>query len=252
MVTCRELGDQIMSSSIGSTGFSSLTPDQLDAALVKELAARVPDGSTATFHYGANSQNRSSSPTDIISFSPEANAALNRDQIALQVISRGLSQESAQPQIPATSTSKSATNDPATNASSENGTPLLDQYQQLSVTDRFYATANVDRLASSLSPDQQAGFLAAYKSGTLNIQNASDVPLLNDKETWTISKTMGGGMAGSGSFSSSVNQQYGQQYLVMGTAFGGDMFVSWGSPISGNNAAAVETPTVANASAPTG
>jgi hypothetical protein len=246
-----------MSSAIS---FGPLTPEQLSSALTNEFLGRIPNGSTVVFNYGSstaakeegNTQSGSTSPAVIISFSPAATTAINRARVALQVITRDRNQKSAQPRLHApatvakTETDRSAIADPR-----NSGTSRLDQYRQMSVTDRFYATADLDQLISVVNPDQKADFLTAYKSGTLNIQNAPDVPLLDYKETWTVSKTAGGGGSERGSFSGAVNQQYGQQYLVMSSIFGGGMFVSWGSQPNTDNAVA-ETPSVPSATVPAG
>jgi hypothetical protein len=239
-----------MSSSIGSTRFDSLSPNQLSSALIQAITAQVPDGSTATFRYGANDQTGSASPASIVSFSPEANAALTRDQIALQLMNRDSSYRPAQRQVSAASTSANAATDKlATTAPSDSSTALLDQYRQMSVTDRFYATTNAKDMDFGMTPGRKAAFDAAFNSRTLNIQGAANVPLLDDKETWTVSKADGGGMGSTGSFSGAYQPPPGQQATVFGTIFGGDMLISWGSQPGTNIAAAAETPPVANSTA---
>jgi len=251
----------VMSSAIGATGLGSLTPDQLSTALMNGFLAQIPDGSTLTIKYGASSggndqdhaPNGSPQPAVTVSFSPAATAMLNRDQIALELISRDFNQRSDPlPASPTAAAAKTATDPSTAVAPADTGTSLLDQYRQLSVSQQFYATADVDLIASSLAPVQKAGFLAAYQAGTLNIQNAADVPLLDDKETWTVSKTPGGGMSGAGSFNGAVNQLYGQNYLVFGTIFGGDTFVSWGSPPNADQVAGAEAPSVPDTPASVG
>ena len=95
---------------------------------------------------------------------------------------------------PFSTSAGTATDQPAATAPRDNGTALLDQYRRMSVTDRFYATTDADNMDFGMAPDEKASFDAAFNSRTLIIQDAADVPLLDDKTTWWISRTGRGGM----------------------------------------------------------
>jgi hypothetical protein len=224
-----------MTASINGASLASYTPSQLSSELLREFTDVLPRGSSSTVSWGSDSSKAAAgSPAVIVSLSGVASAALNQLEIALEVINKGsgkLLPQTPNPVASAPSALASGTPSPAPAAS---GDALLQQYLSLPVADRFYATTTLSEITAGLSADQKAAFEAAYQSKTLRIQNAADVPGLDYHETWNIGPW---GESGGGSFSGAVNQQYGQNYLVTSTLYGGGIFVSWGSPSTGNNAA---------------
>lgn len=69
----------MMSSSIDSTGFNSLTPDRLSLALMKQFMGQIPQGSSVTFRYGDNNKSGLVSWATIVPLSPATTAATPLD-----------------------------------------------------------------------------------------------------------------------------------------------------------------------------
>ena len=228
-----------------------LTPDQLSSALSRAVTDQVPMGASATIRWGGASQTRPADPAVVITLSAQAQTALDRDRIALQVIARNLSAPAAHAQnamLPAPPQAETE-NDAAPLPSGSRDQALLQQYRQMSVADRFYATTDPGEITAGFSPDQKAAFDAAYQAKTLVIRDATTIRGLDAKETWTLTNGPGGGMAASGSFNGVwATQHYGSQYVVFSTLFGGPMLVSWGSQTPADNPTLQTPSTTATAS----
>lgn len=125
---------------------------------------------------------------DRVVFSANAMATLSRDQIALAVIqgrkadagsSKPVGSSAAGTVSTAVQTSKAlSSGTTATAATSDDPATVLAAYAAESPTDRFYSQNPDPAELFSLfagNPQQQASFVAAYSSRTLNIQAGSDL-----------------------------------------------------------------------------
>lgn len=163
---------------------------------------------------------------DIVSFSPAATAAISNQQVALDIIQ--YSQNKSKSDVKSNKTEENVgtvtlqaalQNTSLTGQSpdssmtpigesiigSEDPTSVIAAYAQESPTERFYNSSQDPSSISSeffSNSEQQASYIAAYNSGTLNIQDTSQF-MKSDSESTT--KFNAGGMSSSASGSNQLD-----------------------------------------------
>lgn len=234
-----------MVSTIGMTGSHPTSVQEAYLTALESADISQPaEGGSVTIEFGQSSKNseaHSTSAAVIVSLSQQARDALDLEQVALQVVTEGSyspatllnAKGSAEPQAPVPRGRSFGTTSSLTSeaASGPTALPSRDQVSSMSAADWFYATTDVHSFTAGMTQEQAASFEAAYNSRTLNIQNASDIPQLDYKASFTYSGTATG-TGGTDTVSMNCSwaaQQYGPNCIVQSDPLYGGILVSWGT-----------------------
>jgi hypothetical protein len=197
-------------------------------------------------YVGTTASVTKTSQGDTVTLSPQATALLERQQIALAVITKGKATNSASNAGKQGTDAKQTSATPSTSATTTSASnplfPSAAGFQAQYAAEladgpagRFYNSTNPQSLAPMMSQDEYASFQEAFDSRTLTIQSAADTPGVQfiGSDSTTFAETGAGGSEYSrGGQVLDMTQflQTTKYSLVSWDPFFGPTIVSWGGP----------------------